>query len=71
MCPYCGSKLKIAYTRRTRIAYCTRCGFYDDRDYVPFYHWVKELGLPMPKWPLRKLQLPEELRRKLLINSST
>jgi len=71
VCPYCGSKLKIAYTRRTRIAYCTKCGFYDDRDYVPFYHWVKELGLPMPKWPLRKLQLPEELRRKLLINSST
>jgi len=69
VCPYCGSKLKIAYTRRTRVAYCTKCGFYDDRDYVPFYHWVKELGLPMPKWPLRKLQLPEELRRKLLINS--
>jgi putative transposase len=71
VCPYCGSKLKIVYTKRTRVAYCTRCGFYDDRDFVPFYHWVKELGLPMPKWPLRKLQLPEELRRKLLINSST
>jgi transposase len=71
VCPYCGSKLKIAYTRRTRVAYCTKCGFYDDRDFVPFYHWVKELGLPMPKWPLRKLQLPEELRRKLLINSGT
>jgi len=71
VCPFCGSKLKIVYTKRTRVAYCTRCGFYDDRDFVPFYHWVKELGLPMPKWPLRKLQLPEELRRKLLINSST
>jgi len=71
VCPYCGSKLKMAYTRRTRVAYCTRCGFYDDRDFVPFYHWVKALGLPMPKHPLRKLQLPEELRRKLLINSST
>jgi ribosomal protein S27AE len=64
-CPRCGSKLEIMHTRRVRIAYCTRCGFYDDRDYVPFYHWCKELGLPMPKWPLRKLQLPEELRRKL------
>ncbi|MCC6049438.1 MAG: transposase [Thermofilum sp.] len=59
VCPYCGSKLKIVYTKRTRVAYCTRCGFYDDRDFVPFYHWVKELGLPLPKWPLRKLQLPE------------
>jgi len=66
-CPYCGSELKIVYTKRTRVAYCTRCGFYDDRDFVPFYHWVKELGLPMPKHPLRKLQLPENL--KLLINS--
>jgi len=65
VCPYCGSKLKMAYTRRTRIAYCTRCGFYDDRDYVPFYHWVKELGLPMPKHPLQRIELPEELRRKL------
>jgi len=68
-CPYCGSKLEIAYTRRTRIAYCKSCGFYDDRDFVPFYHWVKELGLPMPKHPLQRIELPEELRRKLLINS--
>jgi transposase len=66
-CPFCGSKLKIVYTKRTRIAFCTRCGFFEDRDFVPFYHWVKALGLPLPKWPLRKLQLPEEL--KLLINS--
>jgi hypothetical protein len=65
VCPYCGSKLEIAYTRRTRVAYCTRCGFYDDRDYVPFYHWCKALGLPMPKWPLQRIELPEELRRKL------
>ena len=69
VCPYCNSKLKMAYTKRTRVAYCTRCGFYDDRDFVPFYHWVKALGLPLPKHPLRKLQLPEELRQKLLINS--
>jgi hypothetical protein len=66
-CPFCGSKLKIVYTKRTRIAFCTRCGFFEDRDFVPFYHWVKALGLPLPKWPLRKLQLPEEL--KPLINS--
>jgi len=66
-CPYCGSELEMIYTRRTRIAYCRNCGFYDDRDFVPFYHWVKALGLPMPKHPLRKLQLPEEL--KPLINS--
>jgi len=66
-CPYCGAELEIVHTRRTRIAYCTRCGFYDDRDFVPFYHWCKALGLPMPKHPLRKLQLPEEL--KPLINS--
>jgi len=66
-CPFCDSELEIVHTRRTRIAYCARCGFYDDRDFVPFYHWCKALGLPMPKHPLRKLQLPEEL--KLLINS--
>jgi hypothetical protein len=64
-CPFCGSKLKMVYTRRTRVAFCRKCGFYDDRDFVPFYHWCKALGLPMPKHPLRKLQLPEELRRKL------
>jgi transposase len=64
-CPYCGSELKIVYTKRTRIAYCKSCGFYDDRDFVPFYHWVKELGLPLPKHPLQRIELPEELRRKL------
>jgi transposase len=65
VCPFCGSKLKIAYTKRTRVAYCTRCGFYDDRDFVPFYHWLKALNLPLPKWPLQRIELPEELRRKL------
>jgi hypothetical protein len=64
-CPFCGAKLEMVYTRRTRIAYCKSCGFFDGRDFVPFYHWLKELGLPLPKWPLRKLQLPEELRQKL------
>jgi len=68
-CPFCGSELEIVHTRRTRVAFCRNCGFYDDRDYVPFYHWVKELGLPMPKHPLQRIELPEELRRKLLINS--
>jgi hypothetical protein len=68
-CPYCGSELEMIYTRRTRVAYCTRCGFYDDRDFVPFYHWLKALNLPLPKWPLQRIELPEELRRKLLINS--
>jgi hypothetical protein len=66
-CPFCGSELETIYTRRTRIAYCKRCGFYDDRDFVPFYHWCKALGLPMPKWPLQRIELPEEL--KPLINS--
>ena len=64
-CPICGSELEIVYTKRTRIAYCKSCGFYDDRDFVPFYHWVKELGLPLPKHPLQRIELPEELRRKL------
>jgi len=66
-CPICGSELEIVHTKRTRVAFCRKCGFYDDRDFVPFYHWLKALNLPMPKHPLRKLQLPEEL--KLLINS--
>jgi transposase len=67
-CPFCGAELEIVHTRRTRVAFCRKCGFYDDRDFVPFYHWLKALGLPLPKWPLRKLQLPEEL--KPLINSA-
>jgi hypothetical protein len=67
-CPFCGSELEIVYTKRTRIAYCKSCGFYDDRDFVPFYHWVKELGLPLPKHPLQRIELPEEL--KPLINTA-
>jgi hypothetical protein len=63
-CPVCGSKLRIVRTRKTRIAFCRECGFYDDRDFVPFYHWVKSLGLPMPKHPLQRIEL-QELRRKL------
>jgi len=68
-CPYCDAELEMIYTRRTRIAYCRNCGFYDDRDFVPFYHWLKALNLPLPKWPLQRIELPEELRQKLLINS--
>jgi len=64
-CPFCGAELEIVHTRRTRIAYCTRCGFYDDRDFVPFYHWCKALNLPLPKRPLQRIELPEELRRRL------
>jgi hypothetical protein len=64
-CPFCGAKLEIVHTKRTRVAFCRKCGFYDDRDFAPFYHWVKELGLPPPKWPLQRIELPEELRRKL------
>jgi hypothetical protein len=64
-CPICGAELEMVYTRRARIAYCRNCGFYDDRDFVPFYHWLKALNLPLPKWPLQRIELPEELRRKL------
>jgi transposase len=67
VCPCCGSELEMVYTRRTRVAYCRNCGFYDDRDFVPFYHWCKALGLPMPKHPLQRIELPEEL--KPLINT--
>jgi hypothetical protein len=64
-CPFCGAELEIVHTRRTRVAFCRKCGFYDDRDFVPFYHWCKALGLPMPKHPLQRIELPEELRQKL------
>jgi len=54
-CPLCGGELKRFKTTRTRIEQC-ECGFYDDHDYVPFYHWLKSLNLPLPKWPLRGLR---------------
>jgi len=60
-CPVCGRGLKELRTKRARVMQC-ECGFYEDRDYVPFYHWVKELGLPLPKWPLRGLELPAETK---------
>jgi transposase len=64
-CPYCGSKLEVVRTRRVRVAYCTQCGFFEDRDFVPFYHWLKTLNLPLSRHPLQRIELPEELRRKL------
>jgi len=58
-CPLCGGRLKELRTKRARVMQC-ECGFFEDRDYVPFYHWVKELGLPLPEWPIRALKLPAE-----------
>jgi hypothetical protein len=56
-CPLCGGELKGFKTTRTRVMHC-ECGFYEDRDYIPFYHWLKSLKLPLPKYPLRALQKP-------------
>jgi len=53
-CPICGKKMEELKTTRTRIEQC-ECGFYEDRDYIPFHHWLKSLNLPLPKWPLRTL----------------
>ena len=56
-CPLCGRALKVAGVLRdrlTRVARC-ECGFREDRDYVPFHHWLKGLGLPPPERPIRKL----------------
>jgi len=50
-CPICEGRLEEHMTRRTRIMRC-RCGFADDRDFVPFHRWITSLGLPLPKWPL-------------------
>ena len=53
-CPLCGGELKELKAKRTRVMRC-KCGFYEDRDYIPFHHWLKSLNLPLPKWPLRTL----------------
>ena len=47
----------MAEALRDRLSYAARCacGFHEDRDYVPFYHWLKELGLPLPQHPIRRL----------------
>jgi len=57
-CPLCGRELRELGTGLVRIVQC-ECGFYEDGDYVPFYHWFKELGLPLPKHPIRQLPKPE------------
>jgi len=60
-CPLCGEELKEFKTKRTRIMQCENCGFTEDRDYVPFHHWIASLGLPRAQWPLRRLRgLPTE-----------
>jgi len=55
-CPLCGGELKeCKKTRRARIMRCQQCGFYEDRDHIPFYNWFRTLNLPLPKHPLRAL----------------
>jgi hypothetical protein len=59
-CPLCGGALREVGELRgglSRIVQC-ECGFYEDADFVPFYHWFKELGLPLPKHPIRQLPRP-------------
>jgi len=58
-CPLCGGELKEFKTTRTRVEQC-KCGFYEDRDYVPFHNWLRTLNLPLPKWPLRTLPKPND-----------
>jgi len=59
-CSICGGELKDYKTERTRVMRCS-CGFTEDRDYVPFHHWIASLGLPRAQWPLRRLRgLPTE-----------
>ena len=53
-CPLCGAELEARGDWPARVAECS-CGFYEDADFVPFHHWLKELGLPLPKHPIRKL----------------
>ena len=56
-CPLCGRELRELGTGLARVARC-ECGFYEDSDYVPFYHWFRALNLPLPKHPLRQLREP-------------
>jgi len=53
-CPLCGGELEELKAKRTRVMRC-ECGFREDRDYIPFYHWLRALGLPLPKHPLATL----------------
>jgi len=61
-CPLCGGRLKEYRTKHTRVMRCQQCDFYEDRDYVPFYWWLRTLNLPFPKHPLRALQKPSETK---------
>lgn len=55
-CPLCGAELEeeAPEGRLVRVARCA-CGFTEDREYVPFHHWVRGLGLPPPRHPIRQL----------------
>jgi len=51
-CPVCGTRAEECRTESGRARICTcRCGFEEERDRVPFYHWIRELGLPLPRPP--------------------
>jgi len=50
-CPICGERVQECRTTRTRIATCHACNFQEERDRLPFYHWIGELGLPLPRPP--------------------
>jgi len=55
-CPVCGGKLKQLKSKRARVMRC-QCGFADERDYIPFHNWLRELGLPLPKRPISSAPL--------------
>ena len=59
-CPLCGGRLEEYRTKRTRVMRCQQCGFFEDRDYIPFYHWLRALGLPLPEHPLAPLPKPND-----------
>jgi len=49
-CPLCGRELRETRTLGHGLSHIVQCecGFYEDENFVPFYHWLKELGLPLP-----------------------
>jgi len=60
-CPLCGRALKVVGVLRDRVSRAVQCecGFREDREYVPFHHWVRGLGLPPPEHPIRQLRLAQ------------
>uniref|UniRef100_A0A7C4BA05 Transposase n=1 Tax=Thermofilum pendens TaxID=2269 RepID=A0A7C4BA05_THEPE len=61
-CPACEERLREYRTTRTRVCICGACGFQEERDRIPFYWWLRELGLPLPRPPrLPKPRDPEAL----------